>query len=86
MVNWLRSMSSHQWRWCLIASWIAGAAIVFIAVGSWTGRSWLLLCVIAAIPPAMMLWFWNEDRPLILEPIRVRQKATEGRLSSQDKP
>ena len=44
----------------------------------------MILGVIAAIPPAMMLWFWNEDRPLIMEPIRM--KATEGRLSSQDKP
>jgi hypothetical protein len=75
MVNLLRFMSSPQWHWYLIASWIAGAALVFIGVGGWTERSWLLLCVIAALPPAMMLWFWNEDRPLIMERIRMRQKT-----------
>jgi hypothetical protein len=33
------------------------AAVVFINVGSWTGRSWSLLFVTGTIPPAMMLWF-----------------------------
>ena len=71
MVNY---MSSPHVRLYLIGLWMAVGAMVFIGVGSWTERSWSLLFVAATIPPAMMLWFWNEDRPLNMERLR---RATE---------
>ena len=66
-------MSSPRVRWCLIGIWMVLASMVFISVGSWTERSWLLLFVSATIPPTMMLWFWNEDRPLLMGAIPLRR-------------
>ena len=68
------SMSGPRWRWSLIGVWIALACITFIAIGSMAARSWLLLLVFGAIPPAMLLWLWNEDRPLLMGSLRPRQK------------
>jgi hypothetical protein len=39
-----------------------------------TARSWLLLLVFGVIPPAMLLWLWNKDRPLLMGSLRRRQK------------
>jgi hypothetical protein len=75
MDNFMRFNNSPQARWYLIALWIAVAAVVFINVGSWTGRSWSLLFITGTIPPAMMLWFWNEDQPLVMERIKTRGTA-----------
>ena len=68
------SMSAPRWRWSLIGVWIALTCITFIAIGSTAARSWLLLLVFGAIPPAMLLWLWNEDRPLLIGSLRPRQK------------
>jgi hypothetical protein len=57
-------MSSPHWRWSLIGAWLALTCITFIVIESMTVRSWLLLLVVGLIPPAMLLWAWNEDRPL----------------------
>ena len=67
-------MSAQRWRWSLIGVWIALACITFIAIGSMAARSWLLLVVFGTIPPAMLLWLWNEDRPLLMGSLRPRQK------------
>jgi len=67
-------MSAPRWRWSLIGIWIALAFITFIAIGSMAARSWLLLVVFGAIPPAMLLWLWNEDRPLLIGSLHPRQK------------
>jgi hypothetical protein len=73
MDNFIRFINSPQSRWYLIAIWIAVAAVVFISVGSWTGRSWSLLFVTSTIPPVMMLWFWNEDQRLVMPPIKIQR-------------
>jgi hypothetical protein len=67
-------MSGPLWRWSLIGVWIALTCITFIAIGSMAARSWLLLLAFSTIPPAMMLWLWNEDRPLLMGSLRPRQK------------
>ena len=68
------STSAQRWRWSLIGVWIALACITFIAIGSMAARSWLLLVVFGTIPPAMLLWLWNEDRPLLIGSLRPPQK------------
>jgi hypothetical protein len=67
-------MSAPRWRWSLIGVWIALTCIIFIATGSMAARSWLLLVAFGTIPPAMLLWLWNEDRPLLIGSLRPRQK------------
>lgn len=67
-------MSAPRWRWSLIGAWFALAFVTFIAIDSMTPRSWLLLLVFGVIPPAMLLWLWNEDRPLLMGSLRSRQK------------
>ncbi|HET9191838.1 MAG TPA: hypothetical protein VFD64_10475 [Gemmatimonadaceae bacterium] len=57
-------MSTSHWRWSLIGVWLAFACVTFIVINSMAVRSWLLLLVFGLIPPAMLLWAWNEDRPL----------------------
>jgi hypothetical protein len=68
------SMSASRWRWSLIGLWLALAFTTFVTINSMTARSWLLLLVVGVIPPAMMLWLWNEDRPRPLGSLRLRHK------------
>jgi hypothetical protein len=56
-------MSAPRWRWSLIGVWIALTCIVFVANNDITSRSWLLLVMFGLIPPAMLLWLWNENGP-----------------------
>jgi hypothetical protein len=65
---------SAQWRWSVIGFWIVLSCIVFLAVGSTSQRSWLLLMVAAAIPPAMLLWFSSEDQSMVAAPLRLRHR------------
>ena len=67
-------MLAAQWRWSLIGVWVVLACLSFVAFGSMAPRSWLLLLVFAVIPPAMLLWLWNEDRPLVIGSLRKREK------------
>ena len=63
-------MSTLGLRWSLIAAWLALTCLAFIVVNSVAPRSWLLLVVCGVIPPVMLLWLWNEDRPLLLGSLR----------------
>lgn len=67
-------MSASRWRWSLIGVWFALTSITFIAIDSTAARSWLLLLVFGVVPPAMLLWLWNEDRPLLIGSLHRRQK------------
>lgn len=61
-----------QWRWSVIAAWIALVSVVFLGLGSTALRSWGLLMAFGVVPPMMLLWLWNEDRPLLLGTLRER--------------
>lgn len=63
-------MSAPRWRWFLIAVWIAVCSVSFVAIDSLTARSWLLLVALIIVPPLMLLWLWNEDRPMLLGSLR----------------
>jgi hypothetical protein len=63
-------MSPSRWRFLAIGLWVALACITFVWVGSVAARSWLLLVVGGVIPPAMLLWLWNEDGPQLLGTLR----------------
>jgi hypothetical protein len=67
-----RFMSAPQWRSSLIGIWLVLTCLTFIAVDSMVPRSWLLLLVFVVVPPAMLLWLWNEDRPLLIGSLRRR--------------
>jgi hypothetical protein len=56
-------MSKLYLRWILSACWIAVAALVFLAVGASSGRSWLYLVAIALGPPVALVRLWPEDAP-----------------------
>jgi hypothetical protein len=66
-------MSASRWRWSLMAAWFALACLTFIVLDSTAARSWLLLLAYGVVPPAMLLWLWNEDGPLPVESLRRRQ-------------
>ena len=63
-------MSAPRWRWSLIGIWMALACLAFLVFGSVTPRSGWLLLVFGIVPPLMLLWLWNEDRPLIMGTLR----------------
>jgi len=67
-------MSAPRWRWSLIGVWLALTCLTFIGIDSMVLRSWLLLLVVGVLPPAMLLWAWNEDRPLPIESLRPRRE------------
>lgn len=67
-------MSAPQWRWSLIGVWLALSCITFLVIDSLVARSWLLLLVFGVVPPVMLLWLWNEDRPLLIGSLGRRQK------------
>ena len=67
-------MSAPRWRWSLIGAWLALTCVTFIAFDSTAIRSWLVLLVFGVIPPAMLLWAWNEDRPMPIGSLLGRRK------------
>jgi hypothetical protein len=67
-------MSAPRWRWSLIGVWFALTLMAFIGIDSMAARSWLLLLVFGFVPPAMLLWLWNEDRPLLIGSLHRRPK------------
>ena len=69
-------MSAPRWRYSLIGLWVVLSCFAFVWIGSVAVRSWLLLLVGGVIPPAMLLWLWNEDGPQLIGSLR---SATRGR-------
>lgn len=67
-------MSAPHWRRLLIGVWFALTCLTFIAINSRVPGNWLMLLVFAVVPPAMLLWLWTEDRPLLIGALRRRQK------------
>ena len=67
-------MAASAWRRCLIGSWFALTCVTFVVIGNADMRSWLMLLVFGLIPPAMLVWFWNENRPLPVAFLRVRRR------------
>ena len=67
-------MPASQWRRTAICIWLAASCFTFIGIDSMAVRSWLLLLVCGVIPPAMLLWAWNEDRPLPIESLSARRE------------
>src|SRR5687768_16092796 len=64
------AVSAPRWPWPLIGIWVALAFVSFFVVEMTTMRSWPLLLVAVTIPPAMLLWLWNEERRLRLALVR----------------
>jgi hypothetical protein len=69
-----RGMSAARWRAVLIAIWMTLACAAFVSIGSVAARSWLLLLVSGVIPPAMLVWLWNEDQPQLIGSLRPAPK------------
>lgn len=67
-------MSTLQWRWSLISLWVALSCVTFAAIDSMAARSWLVLLVSGVIPPAMLLWLWNDEQPVLIGSLHRRQK------------
>ena len=67
-------MSAPQWRWSLIGAWLALTCMIFIAGGRIVTDRWLLLLVVGVVPPAMLLWLWNEDRPVPIGALSRRRQ------------
>lgn len=67
-------MSAPQWRWSLIGVWLVSTCIIFAAGGRMAADHWLLLLVFGIVPPAMLLWLWNDDRPLLIGTLSRRQR------------
>jgi hypothetical protein len=67
-------MSAPRWRLLAIATWVVLTCITSVWVGSAAPRIWLLLLVFGAVPPAMLLWLWNDDRPQVLGTLRERAR------------
>jgi hypothetical protein len=64
-------MSAPTWRWSLIGLWLTLAVATFVFVDISSARSWLILSIASTIPPGMMLWLWNEDRPMLIGTLRT---------------
>ena len=69
-------MTAPQLRWSIIGVWLTVTCIAFVAIDSMAVRSWLLLLVVGFIPPLMLLWAWNEDRPLPMGSLHGRRKRS----------
>lgn len=72
-------MSAPEWRGWLITGWLALTLLTFLVIDNGELRSWLLLLVFGFIPPAMLTWLWNEDRPLPMESLRPTGTQPRGR-------
>ena len=63
-------MSPHNTRWYLAASWISLVLLTFVAVGSSSGSSMLLLAVVGLVPPIILMVLWKAPTPTIAEVLR----------------
>ena len=59
-------MTALRLRWSLIAVWVACTCIAFVVIDDMTARSLMRFLVFAVVPPTMLLWLWNENRPLVI--------------------
>jgi hypothetical protein len=66
-------MSAPCWRVSPIGLWLAAACVLLLALGSATPRDWSLLLPAGVIPPALLLWRWNEERLLALRALPIRR-------------
>ena len=61
-------------RWSLSALWSSCALTVFIALGTTSVVGWMVLGVVAVIPPIVFLALWNDGPPpTIAEVIRATE-------------
>jgi hypothetical protein len=58
-------MSAPRWRLSLILCWLVVAFAIFVMIGSLSVRSVSVLIALGVIPPAMLMWLWNDDGPLV---------------------
>ena len=65
-------MSAPRWRWSLIGLWLVLTCVAFIGMDTLTARAWAVLFLFCVIPPLMLVWLWNEDRPLLLGSLHRR--------------
>ena len=63
-------MFSHSLRWSITASWLALALIVFIAAGTTSIYSWVLLATFGLMPPLVMMSLWHEPSLTMAEVLR----------------
>jgi hypothetical protein len=61
-------------RWSLSALWASSAMLIFMALGVSSFVSWMLLAVMAVIPPVVFLSLWNDGPPpTIAEVLRATE-------------
>jgi len=62
-------------RWSLSALWSSCALAVFVALGATSVASFMVVGVIAVIPPIVFLALWNDGPPpTIAEVIRATEE------------
>jgi hypothetical protein len=66
-------MSALSLRSPLTVIWIALAFVAFRWIDISSVRSWLTLMVVAVVPPLMMLWLWNDAKPVLIGALTRRQ-------------
>jgi hypothetical protein len=66
-------MSVQRWRWSVIGIWVTLACIALFTTGI-TARTMSVFLAGGIVPPAMLLWLWNEDRPLQLGGLSPRKR------------
>lgn len=67
-------MSPHNSRWYLAASWVSLVLLAFVAADASSGRSLLLLAIVALIPPILMMALWKEPQPTMAEVLRATER------------
>ena len=58
----------------LAAIWVSGACIAGIVGDLNSLSSWALLAGVAALPPLVMMWRWNDPRQTMSESIQDARK------------
>jgi hypothetical protein len=56
-------MSTPYLRWILSACWISIVAVVFLALGASSSRSWLYVATVALGPPMVLVRLWPQRQP-----------------------
>jgi hypothetical protein len=67
-------MSAQRWRRWVIVTWAVLACIGLFVMGL-TPRTVSFFVVCGVVPPAMLLWLWNEDRPLVMGSLSPRKHS-----------
>ena len=66
-------MSVPSVRTFAIALWVCATVTALTWAHQLNAAHWTTVLVLVTVPPAMLLWFWNKETPLVIGSLSRRE-------------